>query len=219
MSLTELIDKHRKDLSLPVRMDWSDESSFYKHKPFCDELLNLPSFTYSPDHIEIAAAHLRDIGFDQKTQDVVTQYAIRRLALESITDTSARKEIWRLMDFMGIIYQCHIEWGSKEGFGHRSIGKLLGFRSKKSKYRNAVKKFVEAREVYIQKFGEESERHLLVANESFHKLYYNPEGTIRTDIKTNEVYRKNLLWEVFFSDELIQYFRTASKHYILKSWS
>lgn len=95
MSLITLIDKHKTNLAIPLRAGIQEIGDRYI--AFGQELAQLPSFTYTRQDMEIAVAHMTDLGFNHHARYSVAAHAVRRAAVEAVPDVSARQEIFGLM--------------------------------------------------------------------------------------------------------------------------
>lgn len=95
MPLIDLIHKYKRVLA-----DSSDTVT--KYEGFGNELMQLPRFTYTYLEMRTTVEHMLDLGFNHHVRCQVAAYAMRRAAIEPISDLSAREKIWRIWELEDI---------------------------------------------------------------------------------------------------------------------
>lgn len=100
MSLVALIDKHKTDLA--VAWEAETQEVVDKYRVFGSELVRLPSFTYTRDDMKTAVAHMMGLDFNRHARYEVASYAMRRAAMEVISNVSDREEMFRIWDIASL---------------------------------------------------------------------------------------------------------------------
>lgn len=121
MSLIDLIDEHKVDLAIPWQCKLSEIRKRYL--AFGRKLVELPDFVYTKDDMKKTIIYMTaDKKFNRHARYNVAAYAMRRAAMNDITDIEIRGEIWELLD-VGIIEDTREELRRKTAEYAKRLGK------------------------------------------------------------------------------------------------
>jgi|SRR3989338_6861022 len=94
MSLVKLIREHKLELTTPQASGYG----LNLYHGFRAGLINLERFRYERTDVVESARTMTEFGFSGDAMQLVVAYAMRRAAVESITDSMVRGRIWRLLE-------------------------------------------------------------------------------------------------------------------------